>query len=115
MEGETAIRLDTFKTEDIDVGMATMMSCVNVLLRARDEGKIRFAEGVTGQMFETMAILLMRAAHANDSRREAMFHHWLAHGPEILDKLIGEVASRQVNMLMPEDLARAFMGTPPGP
>lgn len=114
-EGETSIRVDTSKTEDIDVGLTTMMSCVNVLLKARDEGKIRFAEGVTGRMFETMAVLLTWAAHVNGKAREAMFQHWLAHGPDIVDEVIATAAARQGKMLMPEDLAAALLGTPPGP
>jgi hypothetical protein len=113
-EGETSIRVDASKTEDIDVGLTTMMSCVNVLLKARDEGKIRFAEGVTGRMFETIGVLLMRAAHVNAKAREAMFQHWLSRGPDILDEVIATAAARQSKMLMPEDLASAFMGTPPG-
>ncbi len=112
--GETSVRLDTSKTEELDVGLTTMMSCVNTLLKARDEGKIVFAAGVTGRMFETMGVLLMRAAHVSDEARQAMFEHWLAHGPQILDDLIESVKARQERLLMPEDLATAFMGTPPG-
>ncbi|RZU42927.1 hypothetical protein [Edaphobacter modestus] len=114
LTGETAIRLEVGRREEIEAGLSTMMSCVDVLLRARDEGTIRFAEGVTGRMFETMGVLLMRAAHVNERSREAMFQHWQAHGPEILESLIADVAARQGKMLMPEDLAAAFMGTPPG-
>ena len=79
-EGETAIQVDTSKTEDVDVGLAAVTSCVKSLLEARDQGTIVFADGVTGRMLETMAVLWMRAAHANDRVRHGMFQHWNAHG-----------------------------------
>jgi hypothetical protein len=114
LTGETAIRVEGGRREEIEAGLITMMSCVDQLLRARDEGTIRFAEGVTGRMFETMGVLLMRAAHVSERSRQAMFQHWQAHGPEILERLIADAAARQGKMLMPEDVGTAFMGTPPG-
>ncbi len=114
LEGESTVRLETGGSAEIEAGLGTMMSCVSVLLRARDEGTVHFAEGVTARMFETMGVLLMRAAHASDKRRQAMFAHWQAHGPEIIEGLIASVTARQSRMLLPEELATAFMGTPPG-
>lgn len=113
LEGETAIQVDTSKTEDVDVGLAAVTSCVKSLLEARDQGTIVFADGVTGRMLETMAVLWMRAAHANDRVRHGMFQHWNAHGPDIVGKLITDATSRPGKMLMPDDFT-AFMGTPPG-
>ena len=112
--GGTSVRVETGTMEDLDVGLTTMLSCMNTLLKARDDGKILFAEGVTGRMLETMGVFLMRAAHATDKSREAMFHHWLSHGPDILEGLIQAVAAREEKLLMPDDLTSAFMGKPPG-
>lgn len=112
--GGATFRIETTTREDVDVGLTTMMSCLNTLLKARDDGKIRFAAGVTARIFETMAVFLMRAGHASQKSREKMFDHWLAHGPDILDALIEAVAGREERLLMPEDLATAFMGTPDG-
>lgn len=101
-------------SEAVDVGLTTMMSCVNVLMRARRERRIDFAPGVTATMLETMGVLLMRAAHVGNERREAVFHHWLEVGPSQIDELIERVSAREGKLLMPEDLASMFMGKPPG-
>jgi hypothetical protein len=114
LEGETSSRLEVGGSAEIDSGLSTMKSCVDALLQARDAGTIRFAEGVTGRMFEVMGVLLMRAAHVSERSRQAMFQHWKMHGTDMVAGLIADVAARQGKMLMPEDLATAFMGTPPG-
>lgn len=108
----TPVEADT--SDAVDVGLTTMMSCVNVLMRARRDGRIEFAPGVTATMLETMGILLMRASHTNDAGREAMFHHWLEAGPPMIDELIEKVSAREGRLLMPNDLASMFMGKPPG-
>lgn len=98
----------------VDVGMTTMMSCVHVLMRARREGRIAFAPGLTATILEIMGVLLMRSAHVSPERREALFQHWLEAGLSQIDTLIERVSAREGKLLMPEDLASMFMGKPPG-
>ena len=114
---ETGVPLSQVEADTsdvVDVGLTTMMSCVNVLMKARNDGRIEFAPGVTATMLETMGVLLMRASHTSDAGREAMFHHWLEAGPPMIDELIAEVSAREGRLLMPDDLASMFMGKPPG-
>ena len=94
--------------------MTTMMSCVHVLMRARREGRIAFAPGLTATILEIMGVLLMRSAHVSQERREALFQHWLEAGLSQIDTLIERVSAREGKLLMPEDLASMFMGKPPG-
>ncbi len=98
----------------VDMGLATALSCVNMLMQARRELRIDFAPGVTATMLETIGVMLMRAAHTGNEPREEMFRHWLAAGPEMIENLIAQVETRHGRMLMPQDLASMFMGKPPG-
>lgn len=114
---ETGVPLTPVETDTSDVvnvGLTTMMYCVGVLMKARTDGRIEFAPGVTATILETMGVLLMRAAHTSDAGREAMFHHWQEAGPPMIDELIEEVSAREGRLLMPDDLASMFMGKPPG-
>lgn len=111
---DTSVAPEENTSEAADVGLSTILSGANALMRARREGRIGFAPGVTAVMLETMGVLLMRAAHTSNARREALFQHWLADGLPMVDDLIEKVEARQSRMLMPEDLASMFMGKPPG-
>ncbi|MBS1799628.1 MAG: hypothetical protein JSS95_07350 [Acidobacteria bacterium] len=99
--------------EDMNVGLTVMMSCVNTLFKARDDGRVVFAAGVTAKMLEIMGFLLTRASRVKGKRREEMFHHWLQEGEYMLDDVIKKAAARKGKLLMPDDLT-AFMEKPPG-
>lgn len=101
-------------SDAVDIGLTTMMSCVHMLMRARKNGRIDFAPGLTATMLEIMGVLLMRSAHVGNEPREALFRHWLEAGPSQTDELIEKVSAREGKLLMPEDLASMFMGKPPG-
>lgn len=113
-EGDTAMPVapEEDASGAVEEGLSTMASGVKALMEAKSAGRIRFAPGVTATMLETMGVLLMRAAHA--ANLEALFLHWRADGPQMVDDLIAKVEARQGKMLMPEDLASMFMGKPPG-
>jgi hypothetical protein len=100
-------------SEDLDIGLGVMMSCVNILFRARAEGKIVFAAGVTGKMLEVMGVLLTGASRLKGSKREDLFHRWLKAGTYIADDLIEKAVARPGKQLLPEDLA-TFVDCPDG-
>lgn len=97
----------------LDIGLNTLMSCANLLYKARTDRRIAFRPGVTAAMFETMGILLMRAAHANKEKRFDMVHHWLAAGPDLIEELIQKVAAREKKLLHPNELTMLLGCCPP--
>lgn len=99
--------------EDMHIGLTVMMSCVNTLFKARDDGRVVFAAGVTARMLEIMGALLTRASRVKGKRREDMFHHWLQEGESMVDGVIKQAAARKGKLLMPDDLSM-FMAKPPG-
>ncbi|HTH53302.1 MAG TPA: hypothetical protein VL495_05095 [Edaphobacter sp.] len=113
-EAGKPVELEGNASDAVEAGLSSMMSGVDALIRAKREGRIEFALGVTATMLETMGVLLMRAAHTSDTKREDLFQHWSKHGPPMVNSLIAEVETRPGRMLMPEDLASMFMGKPPG-
>lgn len=100
-------------SEDLDIGLGVMMSCVNMLFRARAEGRVVFAAGVTGRMLEVMGASLTAASHLKGKKREEFFYHWLKVGTYMADDLIEKAAARPGGLLLPDDLA-TFVDCPDG-
>src|SRR5262245_61225576 len=68
------------QSEDLGIGLDVMLSCVNILFKARADGKIVFAAGVTAKMLEIMGALFTGASRVTGEKREDLFHHWLRVG-----------------------------------
>jgi hypothetical protein len=97
---------------DVDIGLSSLMGCANLLFKARKDQRISFKPGVTAAIFETMGILLTRAAHSNKVKRFDMVQHWLTAGPDIIEELIKRVEGRE-KQLQPNDLTSLLGLCPP--
>jgi hypothetical protein len=104
-EVRTAGETEFDNSAGFEVAMTALHTCGNILFRAREKGTIDFKVGVTERMFETMAILLSRAAHRSGEEREAMLLQWISVGPSQCEELVETVSRRRGKILDPDDFA----------
>jgi hypothetical protein len=98
---------------DVNRGLSVLLDCANLLFDSETATEIKLGPGVTGRMLEMMSILLMRAAHTTEDKRELMFKFWAEQGPLRIDELIETVKARDGKTMVRDDVSM-FMGCPDG-
>jgi hypothetical protein len=98
---------------DVNRGLTVLLDCANMIFDSATAMEIKLEVGITGRMLEMMGILLTRAAHTPEDKREAMFRMWADQGPQMINELIDRVKAREGKLLVREDVTM-FMGCPGG-